>query len=107
MRPDPVASTRARIWGRGWSSCDPFDLGSERGDLTRGRLATRHLRHEPSGARGLSESDTLANPRGKSRRVMFGQRLGDLARNERAGSATVQDEPRNKLGTEAPCLLKQ
>src|SRR5258708_2496269 len=96
-----------RFWGRGSSSGNPLDLSGERSDLACGQLATRHFRDEPSGAGGVRESDTLANPRGESRRVMFGQCPSDLARNEQAGNATVQNEPGNKLGTEALCLLKQ
>jgi hypothetical protein len=37
---------------------------------------------------------------------MSGQGLGDLACNERARNATVQDEP-NEIGTEVPRLVKQ
>src|SRR5882672_9890524 len=94
-------------WDRGLSSGNPFDLGGVRSDLTCGSLATRHFGDEPSGAGGVRESDTLANPRSESWRVMFGQYLGDLARKERAGNATVQNEPRNELGTEAPRLVEQ
>src|SRR6266849_2301594 len=96
-----------RAWDRGSSSRNPFDLGGERSDLACGWLATRHFRYKPSGTGGVSESDTLANPRGESRRLMFGQCFGDLARNEGAGNATVQDEPRDEPGTEEPCLVKQ
>src|SRR5260370_41922540 len=96
-----------RFWGRGPSSGNPLDLSSERSDLACGRLATRHFRDKPSGARGIRENDTLANARGESRRLMFSHCLGDLARYERAGSATVQDEPRNEMGTEVPRLVKQ
>ena len=39
----------------------------------------RNFRDEPSGTGGVRESDTLANPRGESRRVMFGQYRSDLA----------------------------
>jgi hypothetical protein len=42
----------------------------------------RHFGDEPSGAGGVRESDTLANSRGESWRVMFGQYRRDLARNE-------------------------
>src|SRR5216684_6741049 len=96
-----------RVWGRGSSSGNPLDLSGERSDLARGSFATRHFRYKPSGAGRVREDDTLANPCGESRRVMFGQCFRDVARNERAVSATVQNEPRNKLGTEEPCLLKQ
>src|SRR6266849_11184698 len=96
-----------RAWDRGSSSRNPFDLGGERSDLACGQLATRHFRDEPSGAGGVRESDTQANPRGESRRLMFSHCLGDLACNECAGTATVQDEPRNKLRTEALRLVKQ
>src|SRR5579883_1744269 len=92
---------------RASSSRNPFDLGGERSDLACGRLATRHFRNKPSGTGGVPEGDTLANPRGESRRVMFGQYCSDLARNERAGNATVQDETRSKLRTKALCFLKQ
>src|SRR5260370_16379482 len=95
-----------RFWGRGPSSGNPLDLSSERSDLACGRLATRHFRDKPSGALGIRENDTLANARGESRRLMFSHCLGDLARYERAGSATVQDEPPNNLRPEALSLLK-
>src|SRR6266852_5966875 len=96
-----------RVSGRGSSSRNPFDLGGERSDLARGSFAARHFRYKPSGAGRIRENDTLANARGESRRLMFSHCLGDLARYERAGTTTVQDEPRNKLGTEALRLLKQ
>src|SRR6266478_9718938 len=96
-----------RVWGRGSSSGNPLDLSGERSDLACARLATLHFRYKPSGACGLRESDPLANPHGESRRLMFSHCLGDLARCERTGPATVQDEPRNKLGTEALRLVKQ
>jgi hypothetical protein len=96
-----------RAWDRGSSSPNPFDLGGERGDLACRQLAMRHFRCKPSGAGGIRESDPLANPHGESRRLMFSHRLGNLARYERAGSTTVQDEPRNKLRTEALRLVKQ
>src|SRR6266446_4324526 len=96
-----------RVWGRGLSSGNPPDLSGERSNLACGRLATRHFRYKPSGAGRVREGDPLANPRSESWRVMFGQCPSDLARNERAGNATVQDEPRNELGTEVPRLLKQ
>src|SRR5260370_28397068 len=96
-----------RVWGRGSSSGNPLDLSGERSALGCGWLATRHFRDKPSGARGIRENDTLANARGESRRLMFSHCLGDLARNERAGSAAVQDEPCNKLRTEALPLVKQ
>src|SRR6266853_2586285 len=96
-----------RVWGRGSSSGNPFDLGGERSDLACGRLATRHFRDKPSGAGGIRENDTLANARGESRWLMFSHCLGDLARYERAGTATIQDESRNKLRTEEPRLVKQ
>src|SRR6266852_685158 len=96
-----------RVWGRGSSSANPLDLSGERSDLACGRFATRHFRDKPSGAGRVRENDTLANARGESRRLMFSHRLGDLARYERAGTATVQDEPRNKLRTEALRLVKQ
>src|SRR6266852_6049041 len=96
-----------RIWCRGSSSGNPLDLSGERSDLTRGWLATRHFRYKPSGTGGIRESDTLADARGESRRLMFSHCLGDLARYERTGTATVQDEPRNKPRTEALRLVKQ
>src|SRR5229473_5558950 len=96
-----------RVWGRGSSSGNPLDFSGERSDLARGSFAARHFRDEPSGPGRVREDGTLANPRSESWRVMFGQCLSDLARNKRAGTETVQDEPRNKLRTEAPCLLKQ
>src|SRR5260370_13168673 len=96
-----------RFWGRGPSSGNPLDLSSERSDLACGRLATRHFRDKPSGARGIRENDTLANARGESRRLMVSHCLGDLARYERSGTTTVQDEPRNKLRTEVLRLAKQ
>src|SRR5258706_16300719 len=96
-----------RVWGRGSSSANPLDLSGERSDLACGRLATRHFRDKPSGAGGIRENDTLANARGESRRVMFGQCLGDLARNQGAGSATVQDEPRDEAGAEEGVPGKQ
>src|SRR5258708_26361791 len=95
-----------RVWGRGSSSANPLDLGGERSDLACGWLAARHFRYKPSGACGLRESDPLANPHGESRRVMFGQRFGDLARDKRASNAAGQDEPPNELGTETSCLRK-
>src|SRR5260370_26983659 len=96
-----------RAWDRGSSSRNPFDLGGERSDLACRRLVTRHFGDESSGAGGVREGDALANARSDRWRVIFGQCLGDLARNERAGSATVQNEPRNELGTEALSLLKE
>src|SRR5712675_211623 len=96
-----------RVWGLGSSSGNPLDLSGERSDLACGCLATRHFRDKPSGAGGICKNDTLANARGESRRLMFSHCLGDLACNECAGTATVQDEPRNKLRTEALRLVKQ
>src|SRR5882672_10428376 len=96
-----------RVWGRGSSSGNPLDLSGERSDLACGWLATRYFRDKPSGAGGIRENDTLANARGESRRLMFSHCLGDLARDERTGTATVQEEPRNELGTEALRLVEQ
>jgi hypothetical protein len=61
----------------------------ERSDLACGSFAARHFRDKPSGAGGIHENDMLANARGESRRLMFSQCLGNLARYERARTATV------------------
>ena len=75
--------------------------------ISRAAVALRGTSETSRPNAGIREDDTLADPGGESRRLMVGQRFGDLGRNERARTAPVQDEPRKKPRTERARLLKQ
>ncbi len=79
--PQSCASGTAR------SCADPRDFRCERGDLARAGAILVLLGGEPAGLHDIGEDDALADGGREQGRVVIRQRLGGLARQNRAGRA--------------------
>jgi hypothetical protein len=72
----------------------------EHGDLPGRGAVLIDLADEPAAARGVGESDPLADPRGERGWIVVDKQFGGRSGDERAGGVAVEHEAGDELGAE-------